>query len=166
MGEDSYRCSQCGKRIPGREVCTVDDKQICVRCMYGDAEPFEIYPIGTVKNDLQRSDRDFGVVGKETMSRIELIPSQEPFLYKLEEEEWITVVYYLHESTKVRSVFKRGLDKKRVGVFASRTPHRLSRIAIQDVRLIKVEGTTLFVKGLDAIDGSPVLDIKLKLSTA
>jgi tRNA (Thr-GGU) A37 N-methylase len=130
--------------------------------MYGDAEPFEIYPIGTVKNELRRSDRDFGVVGKGTVSRIELIPSQKPFLYRLEEENWITVVYYLHKSRQVWSVFKRRVDKKRVGVFASRTPHRLSRIAIQDVRLISVEGTTLFVEGLDAIDGSPVLDIKLK----
>ncbi|MBW2597596.1 MAG: SAM-dependent methyltransferase, partial [Deltaproteobacteria bacterium] len=58
--------------------------------------------------------------------------------------------------------FKRGLDGKEVGVFASRTPDRLSRIGIQDVRLVKVEGTTLVVKGLDAINGTPVLDIKLK----
>jgi hypothetical protein len=55
-----------------------------------------------------------------------------------------------------------GLDGKEVGVFASRTPDRLSRIGIQDVRLVKVEGTTLVVKGLDAINGTPVLDIKLK----
>ncbi|MEA3475105.1 MAG: TrmO family methyltransferase, partial [Candidatus Cloacimonadota bacterium] len=54
---------------------------------------------------------------------------------------------------------------KRVGVFASRTPHRLSKIAIQDVRLIKIEGTTLYVEGLDAIDGSPVLDIKMKINS-
>ena len=165
MKEGSHPCSRCGTRVAEKDVCIVDDEHICVRCMYGNTEPFEIYPIGTVRNDLRRSDRDFGVVGKRTVSRIELVPSQEPFLYRLEEEKHITVVYYLHESGRVRSVFKRGVDGKRVGVFASRTPHRLSRIAIQDVELIKVEGTTLFVKGLDAINGSPVLDIKLKMTT-
>jgi tRNA (Thr-GGU) A37 N-methylase len=65
----------------------------------------------------------------------------------------------------VKSTFKRGLDGKEVGVFASRTPYRLSRIGIQDVKLVKVEGTTLYVEGLDAINGSPVLDIKLRLSS-
>ena len=49
---------------------------------------------------------------------------------------------------------------KEVGVFASRTPHRSSRIAVSDVELVKVENGTVFVKGLDAFEGSPVLDIK------
>ena len=70
-------------------------------------------------------------------------------------------MYYLHQAKPVRSVFRRGLDGKEVGVFASRTPDRLSRIAIQEVALVKIEGTTLYVEGLDAIHGSPVLDIKL-----
>lgn len=39
--------------------------------------------------------------------------------------------------------------------------YRFSRIAITDVKLIRVEGTTLYVSGLDALDGSPVLDIKV-----
>ena len=47
-------------------------------------------------------------------------------------------------------------------MFASRTPDRLSRIGIQDVSLLDIKDTILFVKGLDAISGSPVLDIKLK----
>ena len=56
-----------------------------------------------------------------------------------------------------------GLDGKEVGVFSSRTPDRLSRLAVQDVTLVKVQGTDIYVKGLDAINGSPVLDIKLKI---
>jgi len=62
---------------------------------------------------------------------------------KLEDERNLTIVYYLHKSRSVKARFKRGLDGKEVGVFASRTPDRLSRIGIQDVRLVKVEGTTL-----------------------
>jgi len=82
-------------------------------------------------------------------------------MYRLEDEEYLTIVYYLHKMRRVRSRFKRGLDGKEVGVFASRTPDRLSRIGIQDVRLLRVAGTTLVVEGLDAIDGTPVLDIKM-----
>lgn len=164
MNEGIYQCSKCGRLVEEKKLCIVDDTYICVRCMYGDTEPVEIYPIGIVRNNLERSDTDFGVVGNGNISRIELISSQKPFMYKLEDEKFVTVLYYLHQSRRVRSVFKRGLDGKLVGVFASRTPNRLSRLAIQDVRLIKVEETTLYVEDLDAIDGSPVLDIKLKWS--
>jgi len=94
-------------------------------------------------------------------SRIELLPSQERFLYKLDEEKHLTVVYYLHKARPVRSRFKRGLDGKEVGVFASRTPDRLTPIGIQDVRLVGIRGTVLIVEGLDAIDGTPVLDLKM-----
>ena len=83
-------------------------------------------------------------------------------MYRLEDERFLTIVYYLHESRVVKSIFKRGLDHKKVGVFASRTPHRLSKIGIQDVKLLKIEDTTLYVEGLDAINGTPVLDIKLR----
>ena len=40
---------------------------------------------------------------------------------------------------------------------------RPSKIAIQDARLLEVRGTTLYVSGLDALDGSPVLDSRLKI---
>lgn len=162
---ENQTCSRCGNQSD--ETFIIDDQPVCARCLYGDIEPFKIYPIGVVQNDLQRAEANFGVNGdKAGLSRIELRESQRPFLYKLEDEPRITVVYYLHASRPVRSTFKRGLDGKTVGVFASRTPDRLSHIAIQDVDLVGIDGTTLLVKGLDAIDGTPVLDIKLAHHTS
>lgn len=155
-------CSKCRKKISEDKIYTIDNKRICTDCIYGNSKPFEIYPIGIVKNNLKRVGEGFGTIGKEDISRIELIESQKPFLYKLEEEDYITIVYYLHEAESIKSVFKRGLDGKKVGVFASRTPYRLSRIAIQDVKLLKVKGTTIFVEGLDAVNGTPILDIKMR----
>jgi tRNA (Thr-GGU) A37 N-methylase len=114
-----------------------------------------------VRNAQERNDSAFGLRNRAGASRIELFPSQKRFMYKVEKEKRLTIVYYLHKTRPVRSRFKRGLDGKEVGVFASRTPDRLSRIGIQDVRLLRVEGTTLIVEGLDAIDGTPVLDIKM-----
>ena len=152
-------CSLCGRG--DEETVTVDGKIICVSCMYGPVEPVKIYPIGFVVNEQQRAVRGFGLNKTDKISRIELVDSQRPFMFKLEDEKKITIIYYLHKSGPVKSVFNRGLDGKKTGVFASRTPNRLSRLAIQDARLVKVEGTTLYVEGLDAINGSPVLDIKM-----
>lgn len=157
-----FKCRNCQRNFKENEIFTVDDKHICAYCLYGKTKPLKIYPIGIVKNDLALNGTDFGTSGKKDISCIELLPSQKPFLYKLEDEKYITVVYYLHKSDKVKSVFCRGLDGKKVGVFASRTPHRLSKIAIQDVKLIKVERAKIYVEGLDAVNGSPVIDIKMK----
>jgi len=156
------RCMECGSVCSKEESFIIDNKNVCRRCLFGDISPVKIYPIGFVSNKQDRDSSDFGLRGKSRTSRIELFHSQKPFMYKLEDERNLTIVYYLHKTRPVRARFKRGLDGKEVGVFASRTPDRLSRIGIQDVRLVKVEGTTLVVKGLDAINGTPVLDIKLK----
>jgi len=161
MDSSTLECDRCGGSVDARQICIVDGAHICNRCMYGDVKPFEIYPIGVVRNEQERASPGFGLADRSTQSRIELLPTQAAFLYKIEEETSLTIVYYLHEARSVRSLFHRGLDGKEVGVFASRTPDRLSKIAIQEVTLAKVEGSTLYVEGLDAIDGSPVLDIKL-----
>jgi len=163
MGKVFQKCLKCGSDLPQEKIFIIDGNCTCVNCLYGKVEPFQIYPIGIVQNDLKRNKTNFGTVGKGGISCIKLLTSQQPFLYKIDEEKYLTIVYYLHQVKQIRSVFKRGLDGKKVGIFSSRTPDRLSRLAIQDVTLVKVEGINLYVEGLDAIDGTPVLDIKLKI---
>lgn len=46
------------------------------------------------------------------------------------------------------------------GIFAQRSKRRPNRLGLTRCRLLRIEGVTLFVEGLDAIDGTPVLDIK------
>ena len=162
MEKTIQRCAECGKPVASEDLVIIDNKSFCPRCIYGEIKPFKMYPIGAVRNELKRNENYFGLSGNKAISCIDLFPSQKRFMYKLEEEKFLTIVYFLHKTKSVKSVFKRRLDGKEVGVFASRTPHRLSKIAIQDVTLIKIEGTTLYVEGLDAINGSPVLDIKMK----
>ncbi|MBN2416835.1 SAM-dependent methyltransferase [bacterium] len=157
-------CSECGHPRDSDRIFTVDGRPLCSVCLYGPVEPFRIYPIGSVHNDLKRNDTAFGLAGESGPSRIILHPGQRRFMYALEQEKELTIVYYLHESRPVRSRFARGYDSAEAGVFASRTPDRLSRIGIQDVRLVGIEGTTLTVEGLDAVNGTPVLDIKMKKS--
>jgi tRNA (adenine37-N6)-methyltransferase len=156
-----YKCSECDRPADRTRIFEIDGARICASCLYGEATPFEIWPIGVIKNKLQRDEAGFGTRGPENISRIELLPSQKRFLYKLDEEKYITIVYYLHARKAVTSIFKRGLDGKKTGVFATRTPDRLSGIGIQDVKLVGIKETTLYVEGLDAIDGTPVIDIKM-----
>ncbi len=154
-------CSQCNEEKNSSRIEYIDGKAICHSCLYNNHKPFQIFPIGVVDNQQVRGEH-FGIKGgKRGISKIKLFKSQKPFLYRLEDEKWITVVFYFHKQRRIRSQFNRGLDGKKVGVFASRTPDRLSRIGISNVQLEKVEDTTLYVKNLDAIDGSPILDIKL-----
>ena len=162
MGQDMQQCSSCGELFEERKLLFIDDSPWCTGCMYGGMKPFEIYPIGTVRSKMKtHQDRGRAADAKDE-SVIELTPLQKPFMYKLEEGEYLTIVYYFHKTEPRKSVVRRRWpDSKEVGYLASRAPHRLSRIAITDVKLIRVEGTTLYVSGLDALDGSPVLDIKI-----
>lgn len=154
-------CNKCKNEFESNHLEKIDGVLMCHSCLYQNHEPFKIYPIGFVENQLERAGT-FGVKGNKTqVSIIHLFESQRLFLYKLEDEEWITIVYYLHDQHEIRSTFSRGIDSKTVGIFASRTPDRLSRIGISNVNLVKIQETNVFVKNLDAIDGTPVLDIKL-----
>ena len=163
MRKDKMSCSKCGKAVNKEKTWVIDDKCICFTCIYGDKRPLEIYPIGTVRTDLRPDEIELFSDASSNISCIDLIPSQEQFMYKLEEEMSLLIVYYLHKVKSVTLVFNRRIDGKKVGVFASRTQNRLSRIAVQDVGLVKVRGNALYVKEFDAIDGSPVLDVKLGL---
>lgn len=160
------KCSLCNQNTDQYQIDKIDDKLVCHSCLYNENKPYKIYPIGFVENDTDPG-QTFEFNGKSNnnsksiISKINLFESQKPFLFKLEDEKWITIVFYFHIQRPIISTFARGLDGKKVGVFASRTPFRPSRLGISEVELVKVEGTTLFVKNLDAFNGSPVLDIKI-----
>jgi len=163
MKKNLFTCSECGNLVRSSEIITVDERPICTACFYGGEEPVTIYPIGTVRTALRTKEKELGFKSLGEISCIDLLPSQKRFMYKLDEEQFLTIVYYLHKSTSVKSIFPRRSNGKRVGVFASRSPHRPSKIAVQDVELLQIRGTALYVSGLDAIDGSPVLDIKVAM---
>lgn len=154
-------CVKCNKEINQSNIEKIDNNLICHSCLYNNSKPYKIYPIGFVENDAEPS-QDFKYNGNsKNISKIKLFNSQSPFLSKLEDEKWITIIFYFHIQRPIRSTFSRGLDGKVVGVFASRTPVRPSRLGISQVELVKIEDTTLYVRNLDAFNGSPVLDIKI-----
>lgn len=144
-------CSECHREIEDNDFFLIDGQPVCYHCLFGELESIPVYPIGKV---IEKT--------AEGISRIDLFPYQQKFMYKLDEEERIIVIYYLHKINSVTSVFKRGKKSngKEVSVFASHTPHRTSRIAVSEVPVVYISGVSIYVRDLDAFVNSPVLDIK------
>ena len=97
---------------------------------------------------------------KDIQARIEIFPEYSKGLQDLEEFSHIIVLYHLHIA-KFKSLHVIPfLDTEVHGVFATRSPGRPNPIGFSVVELEKIENDILFVKGIDILDGSPVLDIK------
>lgn len=117
-------------------------------------------PIGHVLNTYQMA-KDIPGNYKERTSKIILDPAFEEGLYRLDEEEKIIVIAYLNKSEGFRlKGERRGRGGEVYGVFASRTPGRPNAIAQSVVDLLAIEKNVLTVRGLDLINGTPVLDLK------
>lgn len=102
---------------------------------------------------------------KNIVSRIVFREELTEALEGIKEFSHIFVLFWLHEmSDEDRRVIKvrpRGRrDMPLLGIFATRTPHRPNPIGLTRVKILNVEGNVVSVKGLDAFDGTPVLDIK------
>jgi tRNA-Thr(GGU) m(6)t(6)A37 methyltransferase TsaA len=123
-------------------------------------KPVKVQPIGIVRNGLgRRSYNEWS----DTESEIVIAEEYQESLYRLEEFSHVDVLFYLHE---MKREFRSRIhptgnpDYPLMGAFATRTPNRPSRIALTTCRLLSINGNVLKVRGLDAYDGSPVMDIK------
>jgi tRNA (adenine37-N6)-methyltransferase len=92
--------------------------------------------------------------------RIELAAPWDGGLDSIAEFERLEVLYWLHESRRdlvQQSPRNDGIGR---GVFSLRTPVRPNPIGTSIVKLEKIEGAVLFVRGLDCLDGTPLIDLK------
>lgn len=71
---------------------------------------------------------------------------------------WLIFAFHLSEGWKSCVKPPRGGPKR--GVLATRSPHRPNSIGLSAVRLERIEGKTLHLRGVDLLDGTPILDIK------
>jgi len=119
-----------------------------------------ITPIGYVERD-----QGDGLRGRELRAqpvRIVLDPAVSDALLGLEPGSDVLVLCYFHQSSRdVLQVHPRGnLDNPLRGVFATRSPARPNPIAVTSARIQRIEENVLHLVGLDALDGTPVVDIK------
>ena len=118
-------------------------------------------PIGRVKTDSVGDE----VKDKSRISQIILRDELVEALEGVDGFSHLFVLFWLSQVSsqqrKMLKVHPRGrMDMPLVGVFASRTNLRPNPIGLTLVELLKVDGKTLTVRGLDAFDGTPILDIK------
>ena len=100
----------------------------------------------------------------EAEGLIELEPELEPGLTDIEGFSHLYVIWLFHESEGYDLMFTPPTDDRQHGVFATRSPRRPNPLGLTVVRLLRREGRFLRVRGLDMLDGTPVLDIKPYLS--
>lgn len=119
-----------------------------------------VYPVGYVHSEFP-STRSIPDHYKELTSRIIVNPDLEEGLYRLAEEKELNIISYLHKAEGYTLKDKRsGRNNEIYGVFACRAPFRPNALALSRVELLAVNKNVLTVRGLDLINGTPVIDIK------
>lgn len=125
-------------------------------------QAIHFHAIGYVENDFTAPGafRDCSALE----SRLVLDPSLIEGLRGLEAGQQLMVLFYFHCSQGYElSQHPCGdLSRSERGVFTLRSPHRPNPIGVTVVELLAVDGNVLHVRGLDACNGTPILDLKLE----
>lgn len=114
---------------------------------------FEVHPIGTVVKN-----------GSKTLLVLDKI--YEPGLLRFERLSQVTVVYWFDkndtpEKRAILQVHPQGKKENPLtGVFSTHSPVRPNLIAISRCKIISVKGSVIEIEGIDAFDGTPILDLK------
>lgn len=92
--------------------------------------------------------------------RLELDPHWAPALQGLEVYPHIEVLYWLDRSRRDLLLQSPRSDGRAVGTFALRSPVRPNPIGTSLVQLLRIEASVVVVRGLDCLDGTPLIDLK------
>lgn len=139
---------------------------------------FWIRPVGVVRGGLTRPPLIFsghdlqigktessGGVSPEPISELVIREEYAECLDGIEDFSHVMVLYWSHlvgeQGRRIEKVHPAGQkDLPLVGVFSTRSPARPNPICVSTVEIIEREGNVLRVRGLDAVDGSPIIDLK------
>jgi formylmethanofuran dehydrogenase subunit E len=98
--------------------------------------------------------------GNSEVCQIEIFNEYEEGLTDVDEFSHLIILYYLNKSNNYNLLQKTPWDDTPHGVFTTRSPHRPNPIGYSVVNLLERKENILTIKGIDAIDNTPVLDIK------
>lgn len=126
-----------------------------------------LQPIGVVHGDIaNREDAPKNYDISDRKGVLEITPAFQEGLDGIVAGQTIVVLFWLDRADRtILKVYPRG-DRSRglYGVFATRSPDRPNPIAISELQVLAVRGNCLEVTGLDVLDGTPIIDIKKKIS--
>ncbi len=123
---------------------------------------FVVRPIGIIHSPFRTKEEApmQGAMAPEAEGRVEVFPEYAPALQDVEAFTHLILLYRFDRAGEIVLVRPTFLDDAPHGVFASRHPCRPNGIGLSVVRLLRREGGTLIVAGIDVLDGTPLLDIK------
>jgi len=118
------------------------------------SQKIEMNPIGFVKRSSYReNERD-----RTLVSKIVLRKGLANGLDSIEDWSHVYVIFWMHKVSDKEKVLIH--PKHNVGIFATRSPIHPNPVGLTLVEIVKHEKSVLWVRGLDALNGTPVLDIK------
>ena len=127
---------------------------------------FTFRPIGYVRSsykDTKAIPKGLGAK-HEAVGILELSPDFEAGLTDIEGFSHLVILWVFDRSGECELLGTPPTDNRPHGVFATRSPKRPNPIALTVVELLRRDGPRLHVRGLDMLDGTPILDIKPYLS--
>ena len=131
-------------------------------------EPYDVRVIGVVRSplrDLESAPRQ----GDEGAPEAELVFEEDvgPALQGIEPGSVVVLLTWLHRASRGALETRPRNDPTRpmTGVFATRSPDRPNPIGLHQVSVLEAGPRTLRVAGLEAIDGTPVIDVKIALGS-
>jgi tRNA-Thr(GGU) m(6)t(6)A37 methyltransferase TsaA len=131
---------------------------------YTGSRWFRVTPIGHVRRPTPAEFNPESYVDPFTEATLEILPRWADAIIGLEEYSHLLVIFWfdrVRRARKTRPIFPEGrAGLPGVGIFATRTPRRPNPLGLSTPRLLRREGRTLWVLGIDAWDGTPILDLK------
>ena len=125
-------------------------------------DEWRMRPIGYIHSpytDAQQIPKGLGAT--HTMEgTLEVLPEFEKGLQDIEGFSHLLILWIFHKSTEYELVGKAPSDDRPHGVFSTRSPKRPNPIGLTTVELVRREGSSLRLRGVDMLDGTPVLDVK------
>jgi len=128
---------------------------------------FSMKAIGYVRSpykDTEQIPKGLGAQ-HDAEGELDILPEFEPGLADIEGFSHLFVIWAFDRAKEPKLVVSPPSDNRPHGVFATRSPRRPNPIALTVVELIRRDGPLLRVRGVDMLDGTPILDIKPYLSS-
>ena len=122
----------------------------------------EFFPIGIIHSPYSEPAGVpiQGVFAGGATGTVEVFPEFAEGLTDLDGFSHIILLYRFHRVQSYTLMCRPFLDVQDRGVFATRAPRRPNPIGLSVVELLKIDGCTLTIGGVDIVDGTPLLDIK------
>jgi len=141
------------KNLPGNTSLTmsVEGKSLVAMPVIGSI----VSPFDTLENMPIQP-----VGAKDILGKLVVHEEYAAGLKDLEGFSHIYIFYHFHKATKTKLIVEPFMDKTPRGVFATRAPLRPSHLGMSVVELVSVDKNIIEIKGVDVLNGTPLIDIK------